>query len=192
MKSPNLDTNLPENYTWWRKVSASKSKHTSNVKIKKNPLPKTTNFVDNNGGKLIEAKTCNVQSKCEELCRISLKERETNRIDFKAMKELRKNGKIPKKSEGVLGSIPGVEIGDTFNYRVELMILGLHGRNQHGINYINKGGQLLETCIVATKGYPNKTGGHDDEGEVLTYIGEGGMYGVSEDQKMEGKSCIEK
>ncbi|KAK9713715.1 hypothetical protein RND81_06G046800 [Saponaria officinalis] len=190
MASPNLDSNFPENYPWWRKVSASKSKPSFNEKIKKNPHPKTSNSMDNNGDiEKIKEKLGLFRAKCQELCRISLEERMTCRIDFLALKELRKQGIIAKMSEPVLGSIPGVEIGDSFNYRVELMIAGLHSRNQHGIDYMKKGRKLMATCIVATEGYPDKIGGHDEEGEVLIYTGEGGMYGLKKgecpkDQKM--------
>ncbi|KAL9231157.1 hypothetical protein vseg_006415 [Gypsophila vaccaria] len=190
MKPSITSPNSPQNYTWWRKVSAFKTKPSTTLKIKKNPIKKTLHFTT------AREKTKEIlaifRAKCEEFSRIPLNIRGFNRVDFGAMRELRKSGVIPKKSEVIMGSIPGVEIGDTFSYRVELMMVGLHRRNQHGIDFVKKKGDVLATCIVSAEGYPYPYPDRMDEGEVelLTYIGEGGMYGVKEadfskDQKME-------
>ncbi|XP_021768517.1 histone-lysine N-methyltransferase, H3 lysine-9 specific SUVH5-like [Chenopodium quinoa] len=73
-----------------------------------------------------------------------------NRIDFRAKEALRKEGKLRICSSKILGSVPGVKVGDQFEYRVELNIIGLH---------------------VAKEGYADKMSDY----EVITYMGEGGI-----------------
>lgn len=93
------------------------------------------------------------------------------RIDFQAKKELEAQGKLGKPVK-VVGAMPGVEVGDEFYYRVELFIIGLHGRLLKGIGYLEKHGSKLATCMVATEGYYVDM----TESEFLEYTGEGGVY----------------
>ncbi|XP_021765528.1 histone-lysine N-methyltransferase, H3 lysine-9 specific SUVH5-like [Chenopodium quinoa] len=94
-----------------------------------------------------------------------------NRIDFRAKEELRKEGKLRICSSKILGSVPGVKVGDRFEYRVEINVVGLHGRVQHGIDYMEYLNRSLATCIVAKEGYSDKMSDY----EVITYMGEGGI-----------------
>ncbi|GAB2300819.1 hypothetical protein Dimus_034853 [Dionaea muscipula] len=111
------------------------------------------------------------RARCWKLQGVKSNEKE-RRIDLQAKKELIREGKIKSQAPvRVVGAMPGVEVGDEFYYRVELFIIGLHGRLQNGIDYIVKDGTKVATCVVATEGY------HDDmhQSDTLMYIGEGGF-----------------
>ena len=84
-----------------------------------------------------------------------------------------------------LGHIPGVEIGDTFCYRVELCIIGLHSHFQNGIDYMVIDEKILATSVVDSGRYANDK----ESSDILIYSGQGGnpMVGHKqvEDQKLE-------
>lgn len=83
-----------------------------------------------------------------------------------------------------LGAVPGVEFGDCFQSRAELVIIGLHGQFVAGIDFMHITGKLLATSIVASDRYGDKNTSSD----VLTYMGEGGNHlfksNNPEDQKL--------
>ncbi|CAO2201657.1 unnamed protein product [Urochloa humidicola] len=118
-----------------------------------------------------------------------------SRIDFAA-------GKVIKKLPGftqqgpVIGSVPGVEVGDEFLYRVQLALVGLHRSHRTGIDYIkDEIHGLLAISIVSSGRYPGELSSSGD----LIYTGSGGKYAgkkSDEDQKLEGpnlalKNCID-
>ncbi|WVZ11278.1 hypothetical protein V8G54_015808 [Vigna mungo] len=114
------------------------------------------------------------------------KERANNkRVDLVASKILKENGKYVNTGKQILGCVPGVEVGDEFQYRVELNIVGLHRPIQGGIDYVRHNGKVLATSIVASGGYADDL----DNSDVLTYTGQGGNVMNSdkepEDQKLE-------
>ncbi|KAF7822424.1 histone-lysine N-methyltransferase, H3 lysine-9 specific SUVH5-like [Senna tora] len=69
-----------------------------------------------------------------------------------------------------LGPIPGIEVGDQFQCRAELNIVGLHCQYRRGIDFMKKDEVLLATSIVATNRYANVKSSSNS----LTYIGHGG------------------
>ncbi|XP_020540832.1 histone-lysine N-methyltransferase, H3 lysine-9 specific SUVH5 [Jatropha curcas] len=69
-----------------------------------------------------------------------------------------------------LGSVPGVEIGDKFQFRAELCVVGVHCQFERGIDYMKKDGIIVATSIVATDRYANEM---KSSGELI-YCGEGG------------------
>ncbi|KAL2644967.1 hypothetical protein R1flu_012554 [Riccia fluitans] len=79
-----------------------------------------------------------------------------------------------------IGSIPGVEVGDRFTYRTELLILIVHRTSQGGIEYIpasrsglyDKNGRPVPVAVsvVSSGGYKDD----QDDGETLIYVGSGG------------------
>lgn len=86
-----------------------------------------------------------------------------------------------------VGHVLGIEVGDQFQYRTELNVIGLHRQFSSGIDYMGKGRNSLATSIVVTNRYANarKSSGS------LVYIGHGGNPNVSSnvvphDQKLEG------
>ncbi|XP_057520612.1 uncharacterized protein LOC130800904 [Amaranthus tricolor] len=118
------------------------------------------------------------------------------RADIQAAKILKDLGKYIN-TKKIVGPIPGVEVGDIFNYRIELAIIGLHGPLQGGIGTIKIGKQPVAISIVASGGYANEVQSSD----VLIYTGQGGNgTGADkqpEDQKLERgnlalKNCIDK
>ncbi|XP_027914137.1 histone-lysine N-methyltransferase, H3 lysine-9 specific SUVH6 [Vigna unguiculata] len=115
-----------------------------------------------------------------------LNERANNkRVDLVASKILKEHGKYINTGKQILGCVPGVEVGDEFQYRVELNIVGLHRPIQGGIDYVRHNGKVLATSIVASGGYADDL----DNSDVLTYTGQGGNVMNSdkepEDQKLE-------
>ncbi|EXC02084.1 Histone-lysine N-methyltransferase, H3 lysine-9 specific SUVH5 [Morus notabilis] len=70
----------------------------------------------------------------------------------------------------ILGAVPGVEVGDEFQYRVELHIIGLHRPIQGGIDSVRVGKKILATSIVESGGYADDL----DYLDVLIYTGQGG------------------
>ncbi|KAH7549686.1 hypothetical protein ACOSQ2_025681 [Xanthoceras sorbifolium] len=128
------------------------------------------------------------------VCRKLLQEEEaklkeqssSRRIDCLAARILKDKGKHVNVGKQIIGSVPGVEVGDEFQYRIELNIIGLHRPPQGGIDYIKQDGKIIATSIVASGGYDDDL----DSSDVLTYTGQGGnvMNGGGkepEDQKLE-------
>ncbi|KAK1367573.1 hypothetical protein POM88_033665 [Heracleum sosnowskyi] len=58
------------------------------------------------------------------------------RIDLLAAKIVKEKGKEVNTGNQILGAVPGVEVGDEFQYRVELAIVGIHRLYQAGIDSI--------------------------------------------------------
>ncbi|KAI4327183.1 hypothetical protein L6164_019675 [Bauhinia variegata] len=107
------------------------------------------------------------------------------RVDLLAAKILKDKNKYINTGKQILGSVPGVEVGDEFQYRVELNIIGLHRLTQGGIDYVKHNGKVLATSVVASGGYADEL----DNSDVLVYTGSGGNVMKSdkepEDQKLQ-------
>ncbi|RDX65859.1 Histone-lysine N-methyltransferase, H3 lysine-9 specific SUVH6, partial [Mucuna pruriens] len=109
----------------------------------------------------------------------------SKRVDLHAARILKEKGKYVNLGKQIVGSVPGVEVGDEFQYRVELNIVGLHRQIQGGIDYVKHNGKILATSIVASGGYADDL----DNSDVLIYTGQGGNVMNTdkepEDQKLE-------
>lgn len=108
-----------------------------------------------------------------------------NRIDLHAAKIIKAKGKEVNTGQHILGEVPGVEVGDEFQYRVELAIVGIHRLYQAGIDYMKQGGMLIAISIVSSGVYDDGL----EDADVLIYSGQGGnVVGKAknpEDQKLE-------
>lgn len=110
-----------------------------------------------------------------------------NRIDLEAAKIIKTRGKEVNTGSQIIGAVPGVEVGDEFQYRVELALIGVHRLYQAGIDYMMDNGMIICVSIVASGGYPDELNNPD----TLIYSGQGGMPGrrnkekQAEDQKLE-------
>ncbi|KAK4734252.1 hypothetical protein R3W88_008513 [Solanum pinnatisectum] len=98
-----------------------------------------------------------------------------------------KNQKKWVNCEWTFGHVPGVEIGDQFRFRAELVTIGLHHQFMNGINYVNIGRKYVATSIVDSGRYDNEA----ISSETFIYVGQGGNPKVSvnarvEDQKLKG------
>ncbi|KAL2902995.1 Histone-lysine N-methyltransferase H3 lysine-9 specific SUVH5 [Bienertia sinuspersici] len=153
-------------FHWRRRVGAVKSKLEDGEHCKTNMVKKPP----------IKMKL--FRKRCEEICKND--DDHTRRIDLKVMAELRKEGKIKKGCSSIIGPVSGVEIGDRFRYRVELVIAGLHKHYERGIDYTFYGGRSIATCVIAMEAYCDKM----NDPNMLTYIGEGGGKGC--DQQLKG------
>ncbi|KAM7261463.1 hypothetical protein ACFE04_008830 [Oxalis oulophora] len=112
-----------------------------------------------------------------------------NRGDSKAAQLMGQNDLWLNRDKRIVGSIPGVEIGDLFFFRFELCVVGLHGLPQAGIDYLPAGqssnGEPIATSIVVSGGYEDD----EDKGYEIIYTGQGGQDKHSrqcEHQKLEG------
>ncbi|XP_019095483.1 PREDICTED: YDG domain-containing protein At5g47160-like [Camelina sativa] len=83
----------------------------------------------------------------------------------------------------MIGPVPGIEVGDEYQFKAELNIIGLHFNMRGGIDYMEEGNMKLATSIVSSEGsgYTDSCGS-----DVMFYCGEGGHKGVKviKDQKL--------
>lgn len=91
------------------------------------------------------------------------------RPDLQAMKHMNKNG-LGYDYQG-LGHVPGVEVGDMFEFRSEMFVVGLHRQVQGGIAWIEKEGEKVACSVVVSGGY----GDDIDQGDTVEYTGQGGQ-----------------
>ncbi|KAL7219457.1 hypothetical protein ACSBR2_012498 [Camellia fascicularis] len=94
----------------------------------------------------------------------------SRRPDLKAAQIIRARGKEVNTGKQIIGSVPEVDVGDEFQYRVELALVGIHRLYQAGIDYMKHGGMIIATSIVALGGYADDL----DNPDVLIYSGHGG------------------
>lgn len=94
-----------------------------------------------------------------------------NRLDLMALKILKENSLELNFDSLSVGSVPGVEIGDEFNLRVELCFLGLHRQLQAGIDFLKQDGRLLARSIISSGSSKYSDNGHASE--ILIYSGSG-------------------
>uniref|UniRef100_A0A7C9E3G8 [histone H3]-lysine(4) N-trimethyltransferase n=1 Tax=Opuntia streptacantha TaxID=393608 RepID=A0A7C9E3G8_OPUST len=111
------------------------------------------------------------------------------RVDLRASTFLRDRGLWLNRDKRIVGSIPGVYIGDVFYFRMELCVVGLHGQPQAGIDYLpssqSANGEPIATSIIVSGGYEDD----EDAGDVLIYTGHGGLdklHRMANHQKLEG------
>ncbi|KAK8640073.1 hypothetical protein V6N13_138436 [Hibiscus sabdariffa] len=109
----------------------------------------------------------------------------SKRIDILTAKILKEKGKYVNTGKQIIGHVPGIEVGDEFQYFVELNIVGLHCQSQGGIDYVKQGEKIIATSIIAAGGYENDL----DSSDVLRYMGQGRNVMQKgkrpEDQKLE-------
>ncbi|KAI7743427.1 hypothetical protein M8C21_011278, partial [Ambrosia artemisiifolia] len=105
------------------------------------------------------------------------------RVDLNAKAIMEKRGRIPALGEKTYGPVPGVEVGDEFQYRVELALVGIHRIFQGGIDFVKKGKEFFAVSVVASGGYRNEV----DKPDCLIYSGAGGVAKDKsyENQKLE-------
>uniref|UniRef100_A0A2P2K099 Uncharacterized protein MANES_03G157200 n=1 Tax=Rhizophora mucronata TaxID=61149 RepID=A0A2P2K099_RHIMU len=111
------------------------------------------------------------------------------RGDLRAASIMRDSGLWLNRDKRIVGSVPGIEIGDLFFFRMELCVVGLHGHVQAGIDYLpasqSSNGEPIATSIIVSGGYEDD----EDAGDTLIYTGHGGQDKLSRqcmDQKLEG------
>ncbi|KAK3119656.1 hypothetical protein QOZ80_9AG0673400 [Eleusine coracana subsp. coracana] len=114
------------------------------------------------------------------------KEDACRRADLKAGTLMMQNGwRINNRK--IIGSVPGVEIGDIFFFRIEMCIVGLHAPAMAGIDYISAKhlgkDESLAVSIISSGGYEKD----DNDTDVLVYTGQGGnsRHKEKHDQKLE-------
>ncbi|CAA2997891.1 histone-lysine N-methyltransferase, H3 lysine-9 specific SUVH6-like [Olea europaea subsp. europaea] len=108
----------------------------------------------------------------------------SKRIDLRAAQIIKDRKMEVNTEKQILGEVPGVEVGDEFQYRVELAIVGIHRLYQAGIDSMKLNDVLVATSIVSSGVYFDDT----EDADVLMYSGEGGnVVGKNkqpEDQKL--------
>ncbi|KAL7219709.1 hypothetical protein ACSBR2_012717 [Camellia fascicularis] len=107
----------------------------------------------------------------------------SRRPDLKAAQIIRAKGKEVNTGKQIIGSVPGVDVDDEFQYRVELALVGIHRLYQAGIDYMKHGGMIIATSIVASGGYADDL----DNPDVLIYSGHGGNITGRKKQQPKGQ-----
>ncbi|GLT91132.1 hypothetical protein SLE2022_090350 [Rubroshorea leprosula] len=105
-------------------------------------------------------------------------------IDNQMAEILRAKGKYININKKIRGDVPGVQIGDVFQYH-ELNIVGLHSQPQSSIDCVKEGDTILATSIIAFGGYENDL--HRPDTLFYRAEGENVMYSdkMAEDQKFD-------
>ncbi|CAL5436727.1 unnamed protein product [Camellia sinensis] len=160
--------------------------------------------LDSSSHRNVRNKVRETQRLFQVICRKLLQGEEENlkkqgylsrRPDLKAAQIIRAKGKEVNTGKQITGSVPGVDVGDEFQYRVELALVGIHRLYQAGIDYMKHDGMIIATSIVASGGYADDL----DNPDVLIYSGHGGNITGRDkqqpkDQKLErgtwGCDCI--
>ncbi|XP_043722622.1 histone-lysine N-methyltransferase family member SUVH9-like [Telopea speciosissima] len=97
------------------------------------------------------------------------------RGDLTAASLMKGRGLWLHRDKRIIGSIPGIDIGDVFFFRMEMCVIGLHGQPQAGIDYVtashSSNGEPIATSIVVSGGYEDD----EDTGDVIIYTGHGGQ-----------------
>ncbi|GAU44705.1 hypothetical protein TSUD_24680 [Trifolium subterraneum] len=113
----------------------------------------------------------------------------TETSDQRAFAVMRRHGLWLNHNKRIIGTIPGVCIGDIFVHRTELAIVGLHGQQEADIDYLpssmSSKGEPIATSVIVSGGYEND----DDQGAFIIYSGHGGEDKNSRQvfhQKLEG------
>ncbi|XP_050216727.1 histone-lysine N-methyltransferase family member SUVH9-like [Mercurialis annua] len=111
------------------------------------------------------------------------------RGDLLASSVMRDRGLWLNRDKRIVGSIPGVEVGDIFFFRMELCVVGLHGQVQAGIDYLpgsqSSNHEPIATSVIVSGGYEDD----EDSGDVVVYTGHGGQDKFSKQcmhQKLQG------
>ncbi|PKU66832.1 histone-lysine N-methyltransferase family member SUVH9 [Dendrobium catenatum] len=113
-----------------------------------------------------------------------------SRADLKTAALMTDRGLWLNRDKRIIGSIPGIFVGDVYFFRMELCVIGLHGQVQAGIDYVpasrSSSGEPIATSIIVSGGYEDD----DDGGDVLIYTGHGGrdrnLHKMRDGQKLEG------
>ncbi|KAL2902984.1 Histone-lysine N-methyltransferase H3 lysine-9 specific SUVH6 [Bienertia sinuspersici] len=156
---------------------------TQKVKAKETVMNSSGDKKSGERGKVLEILSL-FRRRCNE---ISNSGRGIRRVDTTAYNELKSEGKLINRSALMLGDVPGVEVGDKFHYRIELVIIGLHKQTQGGIDSMEWGGGRIATSIVANERHSDKM----NDPNSLIYVGEGGVLkrhevGIPPDQELKG------
>lgn len=87
---------------------------------------------------------------------LGLERRTAARGDLKAATVMRDRGLWLNRDKRIVGSIPGVYVGDLFFFRMELCVVGLHGQSQAGIDYVtashSSNGEPIATSVIVSGG----------------------------------------
>ncbi|PKA66466.1 putative histone-lysine N-methyltransferase, H3 lysine-9 specific SUVH9 [Apostasia shenzhenica] len=112
-----------------------------------------------------------------------------SRADLKAAAIMTNRALWLNRDKRIIGSIPGICVGDVYFFRMELCVIGLHGQVQAGIDYVpasrSSSGEPIATSIIVSGGYEDD----DDGGDALIYTGHGGrdhLHKMCTSQKLRG------
>ncbi|KAL2326212.1 hypothetical protein Fmac_025270 [Flemingia macrophylla] len=84
-----------------------------------------------------------------------------------------------------VGAVPGIDIGDIFFLRMEMVLVGLHGQSMGGIDYMTAKDETVALSIVSSGVYDDET----EDDDVLVYSGQGENFNKKDkhviDQKLQ-------
>ncbi|KAJ7285449.1 hypothetical protein O6H91_06G041700 [Diphasiastrum complanatum] len=102
--------------------------------------------------------------------------RARGRTDLKVASIMKERG-LWMKQQKVIGDVAGMNVGDCFNFRIQMYILGVHKQIRAGIDYILAkdsafGVSVAISVVISTDEYYSDD---MDMGETVVYTGQGGM-----------------
>ncbi|KAK4742041.1 hypothetical protein SAY87_000042 [Trapa incisa] len=196
-------TNLGQIVVWEPNNPSDLEERTHDFHMSMKPQPFSVNpppFGNESSGEIDNKMETVTRNKVREtlrlfqaVCRKLLQEEEAKskqedrrkRVDLQAAKILKLKGRFVNTGKPIIGVVPGVEVGDEFQYRVELSIIGLHRALQAGIDYIKHDNQIIATSVVSSGAYEDVL----EHLDFLIYTGQGGNViekgKEPEDQKLE-------
>ncbi|KAK4790958.1 hypothetical protein SAY86_031371 [Trapa natans] len=151
----------------------------------------TSSFEGNSSPRVKVRDTINLfRALCKDISQGNMEARSSKekikRVDLKAWEILKDLEADIYGGKLFIGVVPGVEIGDTFFYRIELNAVGLHRPPQNGIDFTKENGDIIAISVVASNDTDNM-----NSPDELIYVGQGGIArsgGVcrdcNEDQKL--------
>ncbi|XP_039114745.1 histone-lysine N-methyltransferase, H3 lysine-9 specific SUVH4 [Dioscorea cayenensis subsp. rotundata] len=158
----------------YKEVEATLSKASNAVKVKPKGENKKVVNASPKASKSSKAQKSKAEDGNEEIVK-----RASKRPDLKAISKMIEDQTVLNHQKRI-GSIPGVDVGQQFFSRAEMVVLGLHGHWLNGIDYMGQGYSKLEmykhltfpvaVCIVLSGMYEDDT----DNADEVVYTGQGG------------------
>ncbi|GAU34064.1 hypothetical protein TSUD_16520 [Trifolium subterraneum] len=100
---------------------------------------------------------------------------------------MRRCGLLLNRDKKIIGTIPGICIGDVFFNIMELAVVGLHGQPKSGIDYLpndmSLNGEPIATSVIVSGEYDNSV----DLGDVIIYSCHGGHNNKNSSQVLNQK-----
>ncbi|XP_058761697.1 histone-lysine N-methyltransferase, H3 lysine-9 specific SUVH5-like [Vicia villosa] len=107
-------------------------------------------------------------------------------IPIEASKILKRRGKFVHDEKKIIGDVPGIEVGDEFQYFEVLNVVGLHRNIFNGIDHVRHKGELIATSIVSCRLYDDKL----DDAKLVISTGEQGNVINNQNQLKENLALI--
>ncbi|KAI5430689.1 histone-lysine N-methyltransferase, H3 lysine-9 specific SUVH5 [Lathyrus oleraceus] len=107
-------------------------------------------------------------------------------IPIEASKFLKRRGMFVHDGKKIIGDVPGIEVGDEFQYFEVLNVVGLHRKIFNGIDHVRYNGMFIATSVVSCRLYDDKL----DDAELVISTGEQGNVINNQNQPRENLALM--